>query len=68
MTQKVDSTFEKEIKKRLIDFDWTIETLATEVSKKTGLFCDASYIFKIWRGERNAPKIVSAIKEILELE
>lgn len=67
MVREIDRTFEKDVKKRLIDLDWTIERLADEVSKKTGMFCDTSYIFKIWRGERNAPKIVSAVKEILGL-
>lgn len=68
MTQDVGRSFEKEIKKRLIDKDWSIENLANAVSDRTGLFCDSSYIFKIWRGERKAPKIVAAIKEILEME
>lgn len=35
--------------------------------KKRGIFCDSGYLSKIFRGERNAPKVVAAIKEILNL-
>lgn len=38
------------------------------VSEKTGLFVDNGYMYKILTGQRNAPKIVEAIKEILKLE
>ena len=41
--------------------------LANEVSTRTGLFVDDAYISKILTGQRNAPKIVTAIKEILDL-
>lgn len=42
--------------------------LCEEVTKRTGLYVDSSYIFKILTGKRNAPKIVSAINEILEIK
>ena len=35
--------------------------------KKREIFCDSGYLSKIFRGERNAPKVVAAIKEILNL-
>lgn len=36
--------------------------------KKREIFCDSGYLSKIFRGERNAPKVVAAIKEILCLD
>ena len=41
--------------------------LANEVSSKTGLFVDDAYLSKILTGQRNAPKVVQAIQEILNL-
>lgn len=38
------------------------------VTQKTGLYVDSSYLSKIFTGKRNAPKVVQAIKEILEIE
>lgn len=34
-------------------------------SDMTGLFVDSGYMYKILTGQRNAPKIVSAIREVL---
>lgn len=42
---------------------WLEET----VSEKTGLFVDGGYMYKILTGQRNAPKIVAAICEILNI-
>lgn len=41
--------------------------LASEVSLRTGLFVDDSYISKILTGQRTAPKLIQAISEILEI-
>lgn len=41
--------------------------LADKVKMATGLYVDDAYISKILTGQRNAPKIVQAIREILEL-
>lgn len=41
--------------------------LAREISKRTGMFVDDAYLSKILTGQRNAPKIVQAIREILDL-
>ena len=59
--------FGKSVKKRLIDIGKSQEWLIAQVREKTGLFLDNGYIYKILTGKRNAPKIVDAIKEILEL-
>jgi hypothetical protein len=42
--------------------------LETAVSEKTGLYVDGSYMYKILTGQRNAPKIVAAICEILSID
>ncbi|MBQ7329732.1 MAG: XRE family transcriptional regulator [Oscillospiraceae bacterium] len=41
--------------------------LEKTVTEKTGLFVDSSYMYKILTGERNAPKIVDAIRKILDI-
>lgn len=38
------------------------------VSEKTGLYVDGGYMYKILTGQRNAPKIVAAICEILSIK
>ena len=42
--------------------------LEEAVSQKTGLYVDSGYMYKILTGQRNAPKIVAAICEILNIE
>jgi hypothetical protein len=39
--------------------------LEEEITQKTGLFVDSGYMYKILTGQRNAPKIVKAICDIL---
>ena len=41
--------------------------LESQVRERTGLYVDSSYFYKILTGQRNAPKITQAIREILEL-
>lgn len=41
--------------------------LEKNIAERTGLYVDSSYLSKIFTGQRNAPKIVQAIREILEL-
>ena len=42
--------------------------LEEAVSEKTGLFVDSGYMYKILTGQRNAPKIVAAICEVLNIQ
>lgn len=42
--------------------------LEDAVSEKTGLYVDGGYMYKILTGQRNAPKIVAAICEILSIQ
>ena len=41
--------------------------LEKRISEETGLYVDSSYLSKIFTGQRNAPKIVTAICEILSI-
>lgn len=41
--------------------------LVDEVRTATGLYVDDAYISKILTGQRNAPRVVAAIREILEI-
>ena len=42
--------------------------LEEQVTEKTGLFVDNGYMYKILTGQRNAPKIVEAVRQILNLK
>jgi len=53
-------------KKRLIDLGKNQMWLVGEIRSRTGLYCDTSYLAKIFNGERKAPKIVAAIHELLK--
>ena len=39
--------------------------LEKEIKDRTGLYVDSSYLSKIFSGQRNAPRVVEAIEEIL---
>ena len=41
--------------------------LEEAVSEMTGLYVDSGYMYKILTGQRNAPKIVSAICELMDI-
>ena len=61
------SAFSTEVRCALIKRGWNFKDLADAVSKKTGKFCDGAYISKILAMKRNPPKILDAIREILNL-
>jgi hypothetical protein len=42
--------------------------LEDTITEKTGLYVDTGYMYKILTGQRNAPKIVAAICEILNIQ
>ena len=42
--------------------------LEEEVTKRTELYVDSGYMYKILTGQRNAPKIVEAICDILNIK
>ena len=62
------SDFGLSVKTKLLQIGKGQKWLEEAVSEKTGLFVDNGYMYKILTGQRNAPKIVAAIREILEIE
>ena len=56
------------IKTELLRIGKTQKWLEEVVTEKTGLFVDRGYMYKILTGQRNAPKVVAAICEILNIE
>lgn len=62
------SLFGKEIKHRLIDLGKNQTWLIEQVTQKTGLYFDSSYMSKIMAGKLRTPGIIQAICEILEIQ
>ena len=56
------------IKTELLRIGKDQKWLEEAVAEKTGLYVDNGYMYKILTGQRNAPKIVAAICEILNVE
>ena len=56
------------VKTKLLQMGKDQKWLEKAVSEKTGLYVDSSYMYKILTGQRNAPKIVAAICEILSIQ
>lgn len=61
------TAFGKDVKKKLVDVDHTQAWLIEQVRNRTGLYFDDSYIYKILTDQLATPKIVQAIRDILEL-
>ncbi len=68
MNQSKYTDFGLSVKTKLLELGKNQKWLEDAVSKKTGLFVDGGYMYKILTGKRDAPKVVEAIREILELE
>lgn len=62
------SDFGLYVKTELLKKSRTQKWLEEEVTKKTGLYVDNGYMHKILTGQRNAPKIVEAICDILKIK
>jgi hypothetical protein len=56
------------VKTKLLQMGRNQKWLEEEATKKTGLYIDNGYMYKLLTGQRNAPKIVAAIKEILDIK
>lgn len=62
------NNYGRDVKKRLIDRGMTQKELMAKVTEMTGLKMDSGYMSKILSGDRNPPKIIHAINQILEIE
>lgn len=56
------------VKTKLLQLGREQKWLEEAITEKTGLFVDGGYMYKILTGQRKAPKIVEAIKEILDIK
>ncbi len=56
------------VKTKLLQMGKEQKWLEKAVSEKTGLYVDGGYMYKILTGQRNAPKVVVAICEILNIQ
>ena len=68
MNESKFTNFGLEVKTKLLRMGKEQKWLEEAVSEKTGLFVDGGYMYKILTGQRNAPKIVAAICEILSIK
>ena len=56
------------VKTELLRTGKTQTWLEEEITRRTGLYMDAGYIYKILTGQRKAPKVTTAISEILGIQ
>lgn len=56
------------VKAKLLQKNKTQKWLAEEITRKTGLYVDSGYMYKILTSQRAAPKVVDAICNILDIE
>lgn len=56
------------VKTKLLQMGKDQKWLEEIVSEKTGLFVDNGYMYKILTGQRNAPKIVATICEVMNIQ
>ena len=56
------------VKTKLLQLGKDQKWLEKTITEKTGLFVDGGYMYKILTGQRRAPKVVEAIKEILNIK
>lgn len=59
--------FKRSVKHRLIDLDMTQDEMIKRVREATGMYLDRSYLNKIYDGKFKPPKIIKAIREVLDL-
>ena len=62
------SSFGLCVKTELLRLGKSQKWLEETVAEKTGLFVDSGYMYKILTGQRNAPNVVAAICEVLNVE
>ena len=62
------SKYGKRIKVKLVQLGKTQNWLIEQVSEKTGLYFDSSYLYKIMRGTEKSENVINAINEILGIK
>ena len=67
MRKRIPDNFGRAVLSRLLETGMTQAELIDCVKKETGHFLDGGYLYKILTGQRNAPQIAKAIREVLDL-
>ena len=67
MRKRIPTKFGLAVLYKLMESGTTQSELIERVRVETGQYLDSGYLYKILTGQRNAPKIVQAIRDILEL-
>lgn len=67
MARRQITDYGRRVKIELVKRDWTLTQLAELVSKDTGLFCNQSYLWAIFTGQREPPRIIASINKILQI-
>lgn len=67
MRKRIPTEFGRAVQVRLLDTGMTQEDLIARVKNDYKQFLDSSYLYKILTGQRKAPKVVKAIREVLDL-
>ena len=60
------TVYGRKAKKMMRKANMSMTELATAVNEQTGLYCDSQYLYKIFTGQRSAPKIAEAVTAILD--
>lgn len=68
MGRKHLTDYGRAVKIELVKRDWTMSQLAELVSKDTGLFCNQSYLWSIFVGDRSPDRITDSINKILQMD
>ena len=67
MRKRVATSFGRAVKNRLEETGMLQSELIDKVREKTGSFFDSGYLYKVLTGQRNAPRITAAIRDILDI-
>lgn len=68
LRKRIPTEFGRAVKDRLQEIGMTQDELIDAVKKESGKFLDSGYLYKILTGQRAAPKIARAIREVLEIQ
>lgn len=64
---RIPTKFGYTVKTKLLEIGQTQQWLCSEITRRTGLFIDSGYLYKILSNQREAATIRAAIKDILDL-
>lgn len=68
LRKRVFTEFGRTVANCLMERGMTQDELISEVKKRSGMFLDSSYLYKLFTGQRKAAKVAELICSILDLE